>query len=643
MDRLFRARAGLVLAVLLPALVQAEQEAPVVTHAEVVVPLPRAEAADDATASATVVETDRFAGESKNVAELVATAPGVAVNHYGGLGQLATVSIRGSTADEVQVLLDGLPLNTAAGGGVDLSRIPRAWIERIEVVRGAEGAIYGSGAVGGVVNIVTRPAVAGTWSAEATAGSFRTFGASVDGATGGPRWGLLGAATVDDTSGRFTYLFDPRPTLSGSALEVRQRDHNAAFTAGALAKLWAGIGRGRLDAVLHVTGGARDLPGSPYAETPRDAQHDGRIGLVAKMSQPLGDGILLTVGGAARADELTILVEPSPETRQRDLAGELSGRVLWVAGPSALTLHVGAGAERLEASPTSGAPGAVAHSRGTFTVAAADELDVAGGRLRVVPALRWDRSGQFDGWSAKLGASLRLGGPLSIRANAGRSYRLPSFAELYLQQGLLAPNPGLTSEEGWSGDTSLVAEGALGLASVGAFATLYRDLIVYEAASFRRMKPFNDGKALATGLEAELATVPLTRARLTFSAAYTLLATETLRGSDATLGRDLPHRPRHRLFARVASDLGVVGAHVEAHYVSGQFLDLENLLPVPATLLFNCGGSVRLLRHPDLRAHLEVRNLLDDRSLQDGFGNPLPGRMFLVTLRMTGGKDSATQ
>jgi vitamin B12 transporter len=55
----------------------------------------------DETAATTVVDARQFAGEAKTVAELVTTAPGVAVNDYGGLGQLTTVSIRGSSADEV--------------------------------------------------------------------------------------------------------------------------------------------------------------------------------------------------------------------------------------------------------------------------------------------------------------------------------------------------------------------------------------------------------------------------------------------------------------------------------------------------------------------------------------------------------------
>ncbi|HET8724559.1 MAG TPA: TonB-dependent receptor plug domain-containing protein, partial [Anaeromyxobacteraceae bacterium] len=90
-----------------------EGEPPPVVLEEQVIHLPREAAPQDPTASATVVEAGRYAGELKGVAELAATAPGVAIRSYGGLGQLSTISIRGSTAAGVRVLLDGIPLDTA--------------------------------------------------------------------------------------------------------------------------------------------------------------------------------------------------------------------------------------------------------------------------------------------------------------------------------------------------------------------------------------------------------------------------------------------------------------------------------------------------------------------------------------------------
>ena len=592
----------------------------------------------DATAAASVVDARRFAGEQKTVAELIATAPGVAVNGYGGLGQLTTVSIRGSSPDEVKVLLDGLPLNTAAGGGVDLSRIPRAWIDRIEIVRGAAGASYGPGAMAGAVDVVTRRGAAGSWSAEAGGGSFGTFSAGADGALGGEGWGLLLAGAYDRTDGRFTYELEQAPSVPGSDRVTLQRDHDRSWSGGGLAKLWAEVGRACFDAVAQLSGGRRALPGTAYHFTPDDGQNDSRIGVVTRLLAPVGVDLELELGATYREDRLDVSIAPFPEYRQLDRAGEASARLLWRAGPSALALRVSGSFERLTLE------GAGAHAWGGGAVTLADELALVQGRLRLTASARYDRQGPFDGVSARLGARWALTEVLSVRAGGGHAFRVPSFGELYLEQGLLLPNPALVPESSWSVDAALVAEGRLGLASAGAFAQLYDDLIVYEAIWQGRMKPFNEDRAAARGVELELASAPLGPAALSASLAYTWLSTETLRGTELTLGKELPHRAPHRLFARLAAAPGRVEVHGEAHYVAAQWGDAESsaALRIPAALTLNAGASVLLARAPDLHLGLEVRNLLDDRSLQDGFGYPLPGRMALVTLRVAGGKETHT-
>ncbi|HEU4386111.1 MAG TPA: TonB-dependent receptor [Anaeromyxobacteraceae bacterium] len=625
------ALAALALALARATVAQGE-EPPPVHLPEVVVPLSRLEAAQDATASATVVEAGRFEGEAKGVAELVATAPGVAVRDYGGLGKLATVSIRGSSADAVTVMLDGLVLNTAFGGGVDLSTIPRSWIDRIEVVRGAEGAHYGAGALGGVVNVITRPAAAGAWSASTTGGSFLTGSAAGDAAAGGDRWAVMGAAAVEGSGGGFPYLFSGTPTFPANA-QVSERENNASLLAGGLLKAWSRLGDGRLDLLAQASGGHRQVPPPPYAIPPggsSDWQRDGRVALLSRYAVSLAPGLSLSAGVSGRFDRLDVsLASLAGEVRQRDAQGRASSEVRWLHGAGTLAAGGSIGAERLAADGI-GDP----RVRWELAAWASEELSLDAGRLRIAPAVRLDRVGPYPGVSGKLGSTLRLGGPLSVRASAGRSFRPPSFGELYLQQGLLEPNPSLRPEEAWSADAAVQAQGALGLASAGAFVTLYRDLIVYEPGSFQRLKPFNDGKALVRGLELEVASAPLrSLLGLAVEVSYTLLASETLRGAEDELGRDLPHRPRHRLYGRLAIGDAPAGAHLECTYVGLQYQDARNLQPIPAALSFNAGGFVRIASRPEVRLSLELKNLLDDLSLKNGFGYPLPGRTVLVSVR----------
>jgi iron complex outermembrane receptor protein len=615
-----------------------DAEVPALDEVVVIGRRPRGQVARDPTASATVIDAARFAGEAKGVAELVATAPGVAVSDYGGLGHLSTISIRGSSSDSVLVLVDGLPLNGAVGGSVDLASIPRHWIDRIEVVRGAEGAVYGAGALGGVVNVITRSGAA-PWSAEATAGSFGSYSAAADASAGGPGAWVLATASGETTSGRFDYLFDPLPAVDGNALVPERRDNNGSTRGGILVKAGLASPARRWDALLSVSGGRREVPGSPYALTPYDAQRDGRVLASLRLAVPAGGGRTFAARVTGRGDLLDGDVTrmqggqragPATVTRQRGGAATLELEGVQQHRGGALSVRGSATGETLSAT---GAP--TSHDRSTLSAAVSDDLRL--GAVRVGPALRVDRIGPFSGWSGKLGAGVPLVPSLALRASAGRTYRAPTFSELYLQQATAEPNPSLHSETGTGGDAALVAEGRWGFASLGGHASLYDDQIVWVSVGRSGVvKPFNEGRTLASGLEVEGATAPLGPAGLALEGSYTFLRAEILRGSAAVIGKDVPHRPRHRLFVRLsaAPPDGAGGAHVEAHLVGRQFEDDFNVRPIPAATVWNAGAWLRVWRRPSVRLQLEVKNLLDDRTLLDPAADPLPGRMVLVTLRV---------
>jgi vitamin B12 transporter len=110
--------------------------------------------------------------------DALASAPGITVNQNGAFGGLATVRIRGAASDQTLVLLDGVPLGdpTAVGGGYDFSLLDAADIDRIEVLKGPQSTLWGSDAIGGVVNIITKRPDAGIGARLfAEGGSFKTY------------------------------------------------------------------------------------------------------------------------------------------------------------------------------------------------------------------------------------------------------------------------------------------------------------------------------------------------------------------------------------------------------------------------------------------------------------------------------------
>ena len=307
---------------------------------------PRVQAAAAAApgAAVTVVDAARFAGEAKGAGELLATSPGVAVTDHGGVGRHASVSIRGASAEQVKILLDGVPLNPSAGGGVDLSSIPPQWISRVEVVRGTEGVHHGTGALGGVVNVVTAAPRPGSWSASATGGSFGTYQADAQGAAGGERWGLLGSFATSRSTGAFSYWRDD-PTAPGLAT----REHDASELAGALLKAYALAGGGRVDAAAQLSAGRRELPGTPADPTPLDWQEDARGILSARFRVPGPAGASLSASGSTRVDRVAARLRDlaGVVVRQQGVAGTGSLAADWCGPHGALSASVEAGGEQL--------------------------------------------------------------------------------------------------------------------------------------------------------------------------------------------------------------------------------------------------------------------------------------------------------
>lgn len=115
-------------------------------------------------AVAVLSEQEIDALRKRTVVELLQTLPGVLVEAQGGPGGLTAVSIRGGESNFTLVLLDGVPINdptNTRGGSVDFANLSADLVERIEVVKGAQSAVYGSDALTGVINIITRTPEAG--------------------------------------------------------------------------------------------------------------------------------------------------------------------------------------------------------------------------------------------------------------------------------------------------------------------------------------------------------------------------------------------------------------------------------------------------------------------------------------------------
>lgn len=154
-------------------------------------------------------QTELAARQAVVLSDILSQTPGVGVNRNGGPGSATSLRIRGAETDQTVLLIDGVKLNdpSAVGGGYNFANLLAGDVARVEVLRGAQSTLWGSQAIGGVVNIVTaEPTKAFEASASMEAGSMATaYGRlSVGGKADRLVWGLSGGYYTTDGVSAFS-------------------------------------------------------------------------------------------------------------------------------------------------------------------------------------------------------------------------------------------------------------------------------------------------------------------------------------------------------------------------------------------------------------------------------------------------------
>ncbi len=137
------------------------------------------------------------------VQDILQTVPGLSLNQSGAFGGVSTLRIRGASTDQTVILIDGVQINdvSAPGGGFDFANLDPNGIERVEVLRGPQSIMYGSDAIGGVINIITPTGSDGlSGSLFGEGGSYNTFraGGHIAGGTDKLNFSLSGSGITTD-------------------------------------------------------------------------------------------------------------------------------------------------------------------------------------------------------------------------------------------------------------------------------------------------------------------------------------------------------------------------------------------------------------------------------------------------------------
>lgn len=474
------------------------------------------------TSSVSVLDAEQIQALNKTtVADLLKTLPGLLVETQGGPGGLTAVSIRGGESNFTLVLIDGVAVNDPTnfrGGGFDFANLNPNRVDRIEVVRGAQSAIYGSDALAGVINIITRRPQEGHHQQvylEGGQGDYSDVGASALGSVGDITYTVELASRDDgeptpgstrdsdsanlrlgwqpsnsqEFSISYRYLDGKRssyPEQSGGpqyalydALDNSDyTQHITAFGWGAqLTANWRStVTASRFEQEEHYRS-----PGiAPYFDVPPNGADTDftRDQLRWINTLQLAPGVEANLGAEYRRED-----------------GKSQGYVAFSGDqlPSDFELD--------------------RDTRAAFVDLSAMALQ----DLLLHASLRYDDPQDFDAQtSAQAGAKYTLGGGVTIAANWGEAYKLPSFFAL---GHALVGNPELQPEKGESWDIGATWQ-ALDTLMLGVtgFENNFRDLVDFDDETFRNV---NRKSVQTSGVELQADWQPLPALSLRSQGTYT--------------------------------------------------------------------------------------------------------------------------
>jgi vitamin B12 transporter len=572
-----------------------------------------------ATKSFTVITAEEIeAKQAQTVQEVLRTVPGLTLNQSGGLGTITSTFLRGSNSNHTLFLIDGVPVNSPTGGAFDLADLTTDNVERIEIVRGPQSTLYGSAAMGGVVNIITRTGTrAPTHRVRFEAGKHSTFRETLSSAGGGDRWDYAVAGSRLDSEGELDHDDYENTTLSGRVG-------------------WKPTPTTRLEFFSRFIDADKNLPpvaGRSFEPDQNQKREFLQVGTAwSQALTPWWDYKLIL----ARVTERLKFSDPpsAPSLTETDVDDVEVVTSFRPTSQIVLTL----GGQWKEDAADSTDFSATVTNRAAYVQAQVTLLD----RLTLLGSARVDDHSSFGGHGTGQvsGVYRLLETGTAFRAGYGTAFRAPTLSDLFLSfpAFFFFSNPNLRPERSRTWEVGGEQRLFGGLASLSAtyFYTRFTDLIQLEIDPLTFTSTLeNIGSARSNGVEAALEIRPVEG--LTLKGTYNF--TQPI---DRSTRQPLLRRPKHLGTAAAIYQFGGRYSVAATALFVGERPDLD---PVTFTTVKNGGyakvdlaasavlaegwGSLR-----SLRLTAKIENLLD-KQYEEVLGFPSLGLTYLVGVEAT--------
>ncbi|MBL8298673.1 MAG: TonB-dependent vitamin B12 receptor [Rhodanobacteraceae bacterium] len=548
--------------------------------------------------------------QARSLHDLLRGLPGVTVSSNGGAGKQTSLFLRGTESDHLLVLIDGVRVGSATTGSVAFQDLPLEQIERIEIVRGPRSSLYGSDALGGVIQIFTRRGAGQGLNASfsATLGSYATREATAGIGFNGTAGWLNATLAHADTDGFNSCRGQATP---GAGCFADQPDNdpyrNSSLT---LNGGWRFGEAGDLQAHALRAEGRNTYDGSFV-----DESHYREQAVGAKLRLQAHERLVLSASAGQSQDYSDNFGAGVFKTRfdtQRD-SYSLQGDI---GLAQQQLLSIGADYANDEVDSTTAY---VERSRRVTGVFA--QYQGQAGAHDIEASLRNDDNEQFGthttgglAWGYALSEGLRL------IANYGTAFKAPTFNELYFPG---FGNANLKPEESRSAEIGLRGMTQAGRWELHAFHTRVDELIAFDAATFA---PGNIDQARIRGLEASWAT---DIAGWAVDSSLTLLDPRN-DSQGANNGNYLPRRARQSARVDLDRRYGAFAVGTTVDVQGERYDDLGNRrrLGGYATLDLRAEYAVT----PEWLVQARVANLTDRNYETAAFYNQA-GRSYYLTLR----------
>jgi len=591
---------------------------------------------------------------AQNVADLLRTVPGVEIKESSGSGSRASVSIRGSQANQVLILIDGVQLSNALTGEIDLSSIPLASVQRIEISKGASTAAQGNGAIAGVMNIITKSYENRKLELKGGVGSFGSRNLSSTFMSHVRDYSFLLVAEKGSSVGNYPYQYR---LVDGTGVTRERR--NADFNSK---QFFTTISRTtrkshfKLMGLLHRSD--RGQPGLLYGLTPyARALTERGIARLFFETQRLGGSLQSNISFLHERTEYSNLYPPNltgygivPPYHNENQLQQIHGKLDWkLAVTESQKLTIGFDCSGLQFrdmellqqySPVGEARttafGLLLQHEWTFhpkffnKAAARTTLRYDDAYIRHKNLNHRER---FFSPFVGLFLSKQIVLHWQLTANYGRAFRLPTYADLFYQQYRVRGNVNLMPEKSTSREIAIAAWWRMAgkaMLRVSFFENEIKDLIIWRMGSFATFSPINTD-AKISGQEIEFNWHP-GRKWLDLSIFQTVLHTENLSRERTTHGKELPYRPGYSTKARVQLQIGSAFVHYFVRHIGKRFVTAANTVTMPGYTINDLTfGKSWLWHKKELLLKASVFNLSNE-NYQIIENAPLPGREWRMAL-----------